>query len=107
MGASQTAFQAAACQGGGFRNHAGETHWVFQRKRMQRSSKSNALRTLSSSRKHRQWVGRNRELLEEVMINNRVNIEPAFVGMLDLPHDLPDHVVVRLAWRRLKFAIDP
>src|SRR6266566_2904154 len=27
--------------------------------------------------------------------------------MLDLPHDFPDHVVVRLPRRRLKFAVDP
>src|SRR2546422_303919 len=42
-----------------------------------------------------------------MVINYRIDIEPAFIGVLDLAHDLPDHVVVRLAGWRLDFAIDP
>src|SRR5438094_6023357 len=41
------------------------------------------------------------------MIADRVNIESTLVRMLDLPHDLPSHVVVRLPRRRLNFAVDP
>ena len=40
------------------------------------------------------------------MINDGINVESAFVRMLDLAHDLPDHFRVRLARRRLDFAIN-
>src|SRR5437667_8364674 len=73
---------------------------------MQRRAEANALGTLRSGRKHGKRIRRNRELLEEVMIDNRINIKSALVGMFDLPHDFPNHVVVRLAWRRLNFAVD-
>ena len=73
---------------------------------MERRAEANALRALRGGSKHCKRIRRNRELLEEVMIDNRINIKSALVGMLDLPHDFPSHVVVRLAWRRLNFAVD-
>src|SRR5215831_1854970 len=41
-----------------------------------------------------------------MMIDDGINVEAAFVGMLNLAHDLPDLIVVRLAGRSLNFAID-
>src|SRR5712692_518615 len=41
-----------------------------------------------------------------MVIDYGIHVEAGFVGVLDLAHDLPDHVVVRLARRRLDFAID-
>ena len=73
---------------------------------MEGCPKTNALGALRRRRKHGQRVGRNRELLEEVVINDRVHVKSTFVGVLDLAHDLPGHVVIRLAGGRLHFAIN-
>src|SRR6185369_10415719 len=42
----------------------------------------------------------------EVVVDGRVHVEATLVGVLDLMHDFPDHVVMRLDWRSLNFAID-
>src|SRR6266704_456030 len=105
MSSSQPAFQTAVGEDVRFGNHAGQTHRILEREGMERRAEANALRALRGS-KHCKRISRNRELLEEVMIDNRINIKSALVGMLHLPHDFPSHVVVRLAWRRLNFAVD-
>src|ERR1700720_74329 len=73
---------------------------------MECGSKPDPSRSLCSCREHRQRVRRNRELLKEMVINHRVHVETYVIGVFDLPHDLPDHVVVRLTGRSLDFAVD-
>src|SRR2546429_3994359 len=107
MSSSQPAFQTAVGEDVRFGNHAGQTHRILEREGMERRAEANALRALRGGSKHCKRIRRNRELLEEVMIDNRINIKSALVGMLHLPHDFPSHVVVRLARRRLNFAVDP
>src|SRR5712691_11726806 len=106
MSSSQPAFQTAVGEDVRFGNHAGQTHRILEREGMERRAEANALRALRGGSKHCKRIRRNRELLEEVMIDNRINIKSALVGMLHLPHDFPSHVVVRLARRRLNFAVD-
>jgi hypothetical protein len=42
-----------------------------------------------------------------MVINDRKHVEAAFVCMLDLPHDLPSHVIERLPRGRLHFTVNP
>src|SRR5437870_2517475 len=107
MSSSQPAFQTSVGEDVRFGNHARQTHRILERERMERRAEANSLRTLRGGSKHCKRIRRNRELLEKVMIDDRIHIESAFVCMLDLPHDLPSHVVVRLPRRRLNFAVDP
>src|SRR5262249_62429788 len=90
-----------------FCDHSRQPHGILERKRVQRSTEADTIRPLRRRGEHSQWVRRNRKLLEEMMINHRVNIESAIIRVLDLPHDLPGLVVMRLPQRGLHFAINP
>ena len=73
---------------------------------MKGSPEADAIGSLRRRSEHRQRVRRNGKLLEEMMIYHGIDIKAAFVGVLDLAHDFPDHFVVRLSRRRLNLAID-
>src|SRR5205085_7044491 len=78
----------------------------FERQGVQRSAETNATSPLRSRRKHRQRICRDRKLLKEVVIDHGVHIESRLIRVLDLPHDLPGLVIMRLARRSLHLAID-
>ena len=73
---------------------------------MQSSAEANALRTLRCRREHGERIRRDRELLEEMVVDNRIHVEAASIGVLDLPHDFPGQVIMRLAGRCLHLAIN-
>src|SRR5215470_17128772 len=73
---------------------------------MKRGAETNPFGALRGRRKHRQWVRRDREFLEKMVINDGVDVEAAGVGVLDLAHNFPGEIVMRLARRRLHLAID-
>ena len=106
MSASQAAFQTAVGENVGFGDHAGQTHRIFQGKSMECGAEADTAGPLRRRREHGERISGDGELLKEVVVDGRVHIEAALVGVLDLMHDFPDHFVVRLAWRSLNFAID-
>src|SRR5258708_40157764 len=85
MAASQPAFETPMGEDVGFGNLSGEAQRVFEGKRKEGNSKSDALGELGGGAEECQRIGRNRKFLGEMMINDGVDIETNLIGMLALP----------------------
>src|SRR5438552_16549188 len=105
MSSSQPAFQTSVGEDVRFGNHARQTHRLLEREGMERRAEANSLRTFRGGSKHCKRIRRNRELLEKVMIDDRIHIESAFVCMRALPHDLPSHLSPPPPRRRLNLHV--
>src|SRR5262250_802221 len=105
MPTPESALQAPVGQYVGFGDHPRQTHRIFKGQSVQSSAKPNSVSALRGRCEHGKRIGGNRKLLEEMMVNDRVHVETDVIGVLDLMHDLPDHVVMRLTGRSLNFAI--
>src|SRR5437588_11898140 len=99
MPPAQTALQTSIGEDVGLGNHARQPHRIFQGKCVQGSTKTNTLRALRRRSKHRQRIGRNRELLKEMVIDDRVHVKPKLTAVFDLWHGPPDPAVLRLSGR--------
>src|SRR5262249_32163844 len=87
-------------------NHSCQPHRVFQGEGVQGSAEADAVGSLRRRCEHCEWIRGNRELLKEMMIDDRVDVEPHLIRVLNLPHNLPGHVVVRLTRGCLHLAIN-
>ncbi len=106
MAASQPAFETPMGEDVGFGNLSGEAQRVFEGKRKEGNSKSDALGELGGGAEECQRIGRNRKFLEEMMINHGVDIETDLIGMLDLTEDFPGHVGMGFSGRGLHLRVD-
>src|SRR5258708_4101245 len=106
MAAAQPAFETTMGEDVGCGNLSGEAQRVFEGKRKEGNSKSDALGELGGGAEECQRIGRNRKFLEEMMINHGVDIETDLIGMLDLTEDFPGHVGMGFSGRGLHLRVD-
>src|SRR5258707_5487663 len=106
MAASQPAFEPPSREDVGFRDLSGQAHWVFERKGKKSDSKSDALGALGRCAEERQRIGRDGKLLEEMMVDHRVNVEADLIGVLDLVEDFPCHVGMGFSRRGLHLRVE-
>src|SRR5712691_6845030 len=106
MAASQPAFETPTGEDVCLSNLSGKAHGVFEWKGKQSNSKPNALGELRRCAEECQRVGRDREFLEEMMIDHRVDIKTDLIGVLDLAEYVPSHVRMRFSWRGRHLRVD-
>src|SRR5262249_17960902 len=105
VAAAHPALQATAGDDVGGGDLPGQLQRILRRQHMQGSTEADAARVLRRRTEERQGVGRDAELLREVMVDGSVHVKAHLIRVLDLTLDLPVELRVRLLGRTLHLRV--